>query len=46
MVRCEAYSIAEVVKGSKLETKKERVEKGYDDDTKTVSLQDIFKDLR
>ena len=46
MARCETYNIAQVVKGSKLETKKDKIEKSDDNDTKAVSIQDIIKDLR
>ena len=46
MAHCETYNIAQVVKASKLETKKVKIEKSYDDDTKPVSIQDIIKDLQ
>ena len=46
MAHCETYNIAQVVKASKLETKKDKIEKSYDDDTKPVSIQDIIKDLQ
>ena len=46
MSRCEAYNIAQVVKAPQLETKKSETERSLTDDTKTVSIQDIIKDLR
>ena len=46
MSRCETYNIAQVVKGPQIETKKDETERSLTDDTKTVSIQDIIKDLR
>ena len=46
MARCETYNIAQVAKGPKLSTKKDKIEKSDDDDTKAISLQDIIKDLQ
>ena len=46
MAHCEMYNIAQVVKGSKLGKKKDKIEKSDDNDTNTMSIQDIIKDLR
>ena len=46
MSRCETYNIGQVVKGPQLETKKDETKRSLTDDTKTVSIQDIIKDLR
>ena len=46
MSRCETYNIAQVVKGPQIETKKDETERSLTDETKTVSIQDIIKDLR
>lgn len=46
MSRCEAYNIAQVIKVPQLETKKNETKRSLTDDTETVSIKDIIKDLR